>query len=58
MAVKVKSKTDVAARSEAKGLARLCRFCGNKVDVILSVSSTGKKRMRRICCDNKPAITG
>jgi len=52
MAGKVKSKTDVSARAEAKGSARLCSLCGKKVDVIMSVSPTGKKRMRRICCGN------
>lgn len=52
MAGKVKSKTDVAARAETKGMARLCRVCGNKVEVILSVSPTGKKSMKRLCCDN------
>lgn len=52
MAGKVKSKTDVAARAEAKSMAKICSLCGKKVDVILSVSSTGKKKMRRICCES------
>jgi len=51
MAEKVKSKTNVAARAEMKNREGFCRNCGNKADVILSVSSTGKKRMRRICCE-------
>jgi hypothetical protein len=51
MAEKVKSKTDVSARAEAKGKIQYCRFCGNKVDVVLSVSATGKKRIRRMCCE-------
>jgi hypothetical protein len=50
MAGKIKSKTDVAARAEAKTKGLNCRFCGKKIDVVLSVSSTGKKKMRRICC--------
>jgi hypothetical protein len=50
MAGKVKSKTDVSARAEAKGKGLNCRYCGKKVDVVLAVSSTGKKRVRRICC--------
>jgi ABC-type proline/glycine betaine transport system ATPase subunit len=50
MAEKGKSKTNVAARAESKGKAQICRNCGNKIDVIMSVSSSGKKRMRRICC--------
>ncbi len=52
MAGKEKSKTNVAARAETKNLARLCRLCGNKVEVIMSVSPTGKKMMRRLCCEN------
>jgi hypothetical protein len=52
VAGKVKSKTDVAARAGAKSLARLCSLCGNKVDVVLSVSPTGKKSMRRLCCED------
>ncbi len=51
MAEKVKSKTDVAARAESKGRVQLCSCCGNKVEVVLSVSSSGKKRMRRVCCE-------
>ncbi len=51
MAGKAKSKTDVAARSGAKSLAKLCSLCGNKVDVVMAVSSTGKKRMTRLCCE-------
>jgi hypothetical protein len=50
MAGKVKSKTDVAARAEAKGRGLTCRYCGKKVDVVMGVSSTGKKKIRRICC--------
>lgn len=51
MAEKVKSKTDVAARAENKNKVQNCSNCGNKIEVVLSVSSTGKKRMRRICCE-------
>jgi len=50
MAEKVKSKTDVSARAGNKAKANICRNCGKKVDVVMAVSSTGKKRMRRICC--------
>jgi len=39
-----KSKTDVAARSGNKGLAKLCSLCGNKIDVVMAVTPTGKKR--------------
>lgn len=51
MSGKIKSKTDVAARSDAKSSARLCSFCGNKVNVVLAVSPTGKKNMKRLCCE-------
>jgi hypothetical protein len=51
MAGKVKSKTDVAARSGSKGSAKLCSICGNKADVVMAVTSTGKKSMKRLCCD-------
>ncbi|HET6516545.1 MAG TPA: hypothetical protein VFG09_15435 [Thermodesulfovibrionales bacterium] len=47
-----KSKTDVAARAESKGRAQCCSNCGKKVEVVLAVSSNGKKRMRRICCES------
>jgi len=46
-----KSKTDVAARSGAKSTAKLCSACGNKVDVVMAVSPSGKKSMRRLCCE-------
>jgi hypothetical protein len=51
MSGKGKSKTDVAARSDAKSSARLCSLCGNKVEVVLAVSPTGKRSMRRLCCE-------
>lgn len=50
MAEKGKSKTNVAARAEAKSKGQFCRYCGNKVDVIMSVSPTGKKKIKRLCC--------
>ncbi|MGE5238980.1 MAG: hypothetical protein ACM3ON_09275 [Chloroflexota bacterium] len=52
MAEKVKSKTDVAARAENKSKGQLCSLCGNKADVVLAVTPSGKKRMRRLCCEN------
>jgi len=51
MAEKGKSKTDVAARAEAKGRIQYCRFCGNKVEVVLAVTPTGKKKIKRLCCE-------
>ncbi len=51
MASEKKSKTDVAARADAKSRVQVCSCCGNKVEVVLSVSPNGKKRMRRICCE-------
>ena len=52
MAEKGKSKTDVAARAENKNKSKaiVCRNCGNKVEAVMAVSPSGKKRMRRICC--------
>jgi hypothetical protein len=50
MAEKGKSKTDVSARAGNKGKAQCCSHCGNKVEVVLSVTPDGKKKMRRICC--------
>jgi hypothetical protein len=50
MAEKGKSKTDVTARAENKVKAQVCRNCGNKIEVVMAVSPSGKKRMRRICC--------
>ena len=50
MAEKGKSKTDVGARADAKGRIQRCSICGNKVEVVLSVSASGKKKMKRLCC--------
>lgn len=50
MAEKSKSKTDVTARAENKVKAQICRNCGNKIEVVMAVSPSGKKRMRRLCC--------
>lgn len=51
MAEKGKSKTDVTARAEAKSRVQHCRFCGNKVEVVLAVTPTGKKKIKRLCCE-------
>jgi hypothetical protein len=52
MAEKGKSKTDVSARADAKNRVQRCCYCGNKVEVVLSVSSSGKKKLRRLCCES------
>ncbi len=52
MAENGKSKTNVAARAETKNRVQRCSICGNKVDVVLTVSPTGKKSMKRVCCEN------
>jgi len=45
------SKTNVQARAESKNRIQRCSICGNKIDIVLAVSPTGKKRMRRVCCE-------
>lgn len=45
-----KSKTNVAARQEAKSAVQKCRFCGNKVEVIMMMTASGRKQMVRKCC--------
>jgi len=52
MAEKVRSKTDVSSRAEAKSKGLNCRYCGKKVEVVLAVSPTGKKKVKRICCES------
>jgi hypothetical protein len=47
-----KSKTNVAARQEAKSAQQICRSCGKKVDVVMTLSAAGKKTMIRRCCGN------
>jgi len=51
MTRKVKSKTDVGSRVDAKNRVQLCSNCGNKVEIVMSVSPTGKKRIKRLCCE-------
>ncbi len=50
MAEKVKSKTNVSARAGARNSAKICSLCGKPVNVVMSVTSSGKKSMRRLCC--------
>ena len=45
-----KSKTNVAARSEAKSAQQTCKSCGKKVDVVMTLTPAGKKLMLRRCC--------
>ena len=50
MADTKKSKTNVAARQEAKAAQQLCRSCGKKIDVVMTLSVSGRKQMVRRCC--------
>jgi hypothetical protein len=45
-----KSKTNVAARAEAKAAAQMCRSCGKKIEVVMTLNAHGKKTMVRKCC--------
>jgi hypothetical protein len=45
-----KSKTNVAARQEAKQAVQLCRRCGQKVDVVMTMTPAGRKMIVRRCC--------
>ncbi|HLK58819.1 MAG TPA: hypothetical protein VKU00_19760 [Chthonomonadaceae bacterium] len=44
------SKTNVSARQEAKAMQAVCRFCGNKPEVVRILTPTGKAQMFRKCC--------
>lgn len=50
MADSKKSKTNVAARAEAKAAAQMCKSCGKKVEVVMTLSMSGRKQMIRKCC--------
>ena len=50
MAEGKQSKTNVAARQEAKSAQQICRNCGKKVDVVMTLTPNGKKMMVRRCC--------
>jgi hypothetical protein len=51
MAKEKMSKTNVAARAQAKSSVALCRFCGQKVETVLRIPSVGKKHFARVCCE-------
>lgn len=50
MAGEKKSKTNVAARQEAKMAKQKCRMCGNEIQVVMTLSPNGRKQMVRKCC--------
>jgi len=53
MAKEKMSKTNVAARQQAKATIALCRVCGTKAETVLRLPSTGKKYFARLCCERK-----
>jgi hypothetical protein len=55
MAKEKMSKTNVAARQQAKATIALCRYCGTKAETVLRLPSTGKKYFARVCCEKKAA---
>jgi hypothetical protein len=44
------SKTNVSARQNTK-VVQMCKFCGKKTEIVLSVPLKGKKRFKRLCCE-------
>ena len=44
------SKTNVSARQELKAQQAVCRFCGNKPEVVRVLTPRGKAQMFRKCC--------
>jgi hypothetical protein len=55
MAKEKMSKTNVAARQQAKAAVALCRYCGQKAETVLRIPSVGKKHFARICCERAKA---
>jgi hypothetical protein len=49
---KDKSKTNVTARAHMKGEGAICRYCGQKVDVVMRLPG---RRMARLCCERAAA---
>lgn len=45
-----KSKTDVAARQAAKAAGQTCKICGKKLEVVMTLTASGRKHMVRKCC--------
>jgi len=45
-----KSKTNVTARQAEKAQQAVCRFCGNKPEVVRLLTPNGKAQMHRKCC--------
>jgi hypothetical protein len=50
------SKTNVGARQAEKNKVQLCRNCKNPVNVVMTLSPTGRKRMLRKCCGEKVGV--
>jgi hypothetical protein len=50
MAKKDTSKTNVTARAELKARQSVCRFCGQKPEVVRQLTPSGKAQMFRKCC--------
>ena len=46
------SKTNVTARAADKAASQVCRYCGQKVDVVLRLPG---RRMARLCCERAQA---
>ena len=49
---KEKSKTNVMARAQDKAAASICRYCGQKVDVVMRLPG---RKMARLCCERAAA---
>ena len=47
---KGKSKTDVSARQLLKNQQAICRYCGQKTDVVKVLTPAGRAQMFRKCC--------
>jgi hypothetical protein len=46
------SKTNIMARAHEKGAGSICRYCGQKVEVVMRLPG---RRMARLCCERQAA---
>jgi hypothetical protein len=46
------SKTNVSGRAAEKAASQTCRYCGQKVEVVMRLPG---RRMARLCCERAAA---
>lgn len=55
MAREKSSKTNVSARMAEKAQQSTCKYCGDKIEIVMRLPAQGRRQLVRLCCERARA---